>query len=93
MSSVVESLQGQVAANLSLLSPVDSAWQPTDFLPDLTGEDWAEQLGQFRDSAERLPDDLLVVLVGNMVTEEALPSYAISLERVARDPSGTSDTP
>jgi acyl-[acyl-carrier-protein] desaturase len=27
-----------------------------------------------------LPDVLLIVLVGNMVTEEALPNYAISLE-------------
>jgi acyl-[acyl-carrier-protein] desaturase len=91
--SMIESLQGHVEANLSLLTSVEQSWQPTDYLPDLTAEDWSEQLGRFRDTARRLPDELLVVLVGNMVTEEALPNYAISLERVAQDPTGTTDTP
>ena len=31
--------------------------------------------------------------MGNMVTEEALPNYAIALEHIAHDPSGTSDDP
>ena len=88
-----ESMQGFVADNLSLLAQVDQAWQPSDFLPDLTAEDWSEQLVQFRSTAQTLPDELLVVLVGNMVTEEALPSYAIRLEHVARDGTGTDDTP
>src|SRR5271154_1394618 len=74
---LIESLQEFVEQNLSLLSPVEEAWQPTDFLPDLTAEDWVEQLNQFRESARQLSDELLVVLVGNMVTEEALPSYAV----------------
>jgi acyl-[acyl-carrier-protein] desaturase len=89
----IESLQGFVGENLSLLLPVDQAWQPSDFLPDLTGDDWADQLTRFRESARCLPDDLLVVLVGNMVTEEALPNYSVSLEQIAQDPSGTTDTP
>jgi acyl-[acyl-carrier-protein] desaturase len=91
--SIIESLQDRVADHLSLLSPVENSWQPTDYLPDLTAGDWSEQLARFREAAGRLPDDLLVVLVGNMITEEALPSYAISLEHIARDPTGTSDTP
>ena len=90
---MIESLQGFVGENLSLLLPVDQAWQPSDFLPDLTGDDWADQLTRFRESARCLPDDLLVVLVGNMVTEEALPNYSVSLEQIADDPSGTTDTP
>jgi acyl-[acyl-carrier-protein] desaturase len=90
---MIESLQGFVGENLSLLLPVDQAWQPSDFLPDLTGDDWADQLTRFRESARCLPDDLLVVLVGNMVTEEALPNYSVSLEQIAKDPSGTTDTP
>jgi acyl-[acyl-carrier-protein] desaturase len=90
---LIDGLQGFVAENLSLLLPVDQIWQPTDYLPDLGAADWAEQLAQFRQTARMLPDDLLIVLVGNMVTEEALPNYAISLEHVARDPSGTTDTP
>jgi acyl-[acyl-carrier-protein] desaturase len=91
--SVIESLQGHVAIHLSLLTPVEQSWQPTDFLPDLTAEDWSGQLARFREAARQLPDDLLIVLVGNMVTEEALPNYAISLQHVAKDPTGTTDTP
>ena len=90
---VIESLQGFVEENLSLLAPVDQAWQPTDYLPDLTAEDWAEQVASFRASARNLSDELLVVLVGNMVTEEALPNYAVTLEHIAHDPTGTGDDP
>lgn len=90
---MMESLQDHVASHLSLLAPVDQSWQPTDYLPDLTAEDWSEQLARFREVARHLPDELLVVLVGNMVTEEALPNYAISLERIAKDASGMDDTP
>jgi acyl-[acyl-carrier-protein] desaturase len=90
---VVESLQGFVEENLSLLAPVDQAWQPTDFLPDLTNRDWTEQLTRFRETARQASDELLVVLVGNMVTEEALPNYAVSLEQIAKDPTGTGGEP
>ena len=89
---VFNSMQGFVGENLSLLLDIDQAWQPSDFLPDLTKEDWADNLREFRASAEGLPDDLLVVLVGNMVTEEALPSYAIRLEKVALDETGCDET-
>jgi len=89
----IESLEGHVAEHLSLLTPVDQIWQPTDYLPDLTGEDWSERLGEFREAARALPDELLVVLVGNMVTEEALPNYAVSLEHIARDPTGAGEDP
>ncbi|WP_422923914.1 acyl-ACP desaturase [Singulisphaera sp. PoT] len=75
-----------------MLTPVEQAWQPTDYLPDLAGEDWIEQLRAFRESATRLPEELLVVLVGNMVTEEALPNYAITLEHIVNDPFET-ETP
>ncbi len=89
---MIASLQGFVGENISLLAPVADAWQPTDCLPDLTGEDWAEQLARFRESALHVSDDLLVVLVGNMVTEEALPNYSISLEHIVKDPTGITDT-
>lgn len=91
--NAIEDLQGYVAGNLSLLAPVEHIWQPTDYLPDLTADDWPEQLHAFRRAARRLPEELLIVLVGNMVTEEALPNYAISLEHIVKDPTGTTDTP
>ena len=91
--NIIDATQEHVAGHLSLLTPVEQIWQPTDYLPDMAAEDWSEQLGWFREAARRLPDDLLIVLVGNMVTEEALPNYAISLEHIAKDPTGTNDTP
>lgn len=91
--TIIKGLQDYVSDQLSLLLPVDDAWQPTDYLPDLTADDWADRLARFRETARALPDELLVVLVGNMVTEEALPNYAISLERIAEDPTGAGEDP
>ena len=51
---LIENLEGFVEENLFLLAPVDQAWQPTDYLPDLTSDDWAENLAQFRESAQRV---------------------------------------
>jgi acyl-[acyl-carrier-protein] desaturase len=91
-AEVLAGLQGDVKQNLLLL-PVDEAWQPTDYLPDLTAEDWAERLRHFRQPACDLDDELLVVLVGGMITEEALPNYSVALNLLANDPTGTSDAP
>ncbi len=90
---IIKSLGGFVAENLDLLAPVERAWQPSDFLPDLSAEDWAGQVADFRASAAGLADDLLVILVGNMVTEEALPNYAVSLNHVVQDETGTGEAP
>ncbi|XP_025792037.1 LOW QUALITY PROTEIN: acyl-[acyl-carrier-protein] desaturase 4, chloroplastic-like [Panicum hallii] len=74
----IRSLNGWVAENmLPLLAPVESAWQPHDYLPRSSEEAgaFAEALAELRAAAACLPDDVLVCLVGNMVTEEALPTY------------------
>jgi acyl-[acyl-carrier-protein] desaturase len=89
---LLRSLKSDVADNL-LLSPIDEAWQPSDYLPDLSGEDWIVQLQKFKDDARQLDDELLVVLVADMITEEALPSYSIALNLLADDPTGTSESP
>ncbi len=86
-------MQDDVEANLRILGDVNTNWQPTDFLPDLTGEDWREQLASFREPAQEVSDEMLVVLVGDMVTEEALPSYSVSLNTLARDHEGDSPKP
>jgi acyl-[acyl-carrier-protein] desaturase len=90
---VLVGLRHVVAENLNLLTPVERAWQPTDFLPDLGAPDWPERLAAFREPATQLSDGVLVVLVGDMVTEEALPSYSVSLNLIAEDETGTSDEP
>jgi acyl-[acyl-carrier-protein] desaturase len=90
---VLRGMEGFVAENLSLLLPIEKAWQPTDYLPNLTGEDWREEVQKLREPAIGLSDEVLVVLVADMVTEEALPSYSVSLNNLAEDYEGTSDRP
>ena len=90
---VISAIEPAVASNLELLVPIDRAWQPTDYLPDLEAEDWREQVERFRHSATAISDELLVVLVGDMVTEEALPSYSVSLNGLVKDEEGTSPAP
>ncbi|KAL5998045.1 Stearoyl-[acyl-carrier-protein] 9-desaturase 7, chloroplastic [Asimina triloba] len=60
---------------LTLLKPVESSWQPQDFLPHPDSEGFFEQIRELRKRTEELPDDYLVCLVGDMITEEALPTY------------------
>ncbi|SDE50479.1 acyl-ACP desaturase [Ulvibacter litoralis] len=57
------------------LIPVEDIWQPTDLLPNLQGDDYMEKILQIREEAKELSYDFWVVLVGDMVTEEALPTY------------------
>lgn len=78
-----------------LLETGDAAWQPQDYLPDLTLDDFEEQIRDFRGKASCVPDDLLVVLIGDMVTEEALPTYQTLLNTFegCDDPTGTTDSP
>lgn len=90
---VLRAVNPAVSENLSLLLGVDDAWQPTDHLPDLTVDDWAERLQSFRSPTSGLTDEVLVVLVGDMVTEEALPSYSVALNTIAEDRTGTSPDP
>jgi len=93
---VIKSMEEFVAENLgSLLKPVEESWQPTDFLPDLSAANWKEQVMDFRNHAAELPDEVLVVLVGDMITEEALPTYQSWINRLrgVSDPTGASDSP
>jgi acyl-[acyl-carrier-protein] desaturase len=57
------------------LIPVEKIWQPSDLLPDGQGEEFFEEITQIREEAKELSYDFWVVLVGDMVTEEALPTY------------------
>ncbi len=80
---IINSLEGFVNQNINeLLRPVKESWQPNDYLPDMRSEEWHEELIKFRQIAKLLPDDLLVVLIGDMITEEALPTYQTWLNRL-----------
>ena len=57
------------------LIPVEKIWQPSDFLPNSESENFFEEVKELREIAKDLPYDFWVVLVGDTITEEALPTY------------------
>jgi acyl-[acyl-carrier-protein] desaturase len=57
------------------LRPIDSNWQPSDFLPDSMSENFLPDIKIIQDNARELPYDYLAVLIGDTITEEALPTY------------------
>lgn len=57
-----------------LISP-DKIWQPTDFLPDSSADDFLDQVTELRELSKDLPYDFWITLIGDTITEEALPSY------------------
>ncbi|GAA3751541.1 MULTISPECIES: acyl-ACP desaturase [Flavobacterium] len=57
------------------LIPVEKIWQPSDFLPNSQGENFFEEVKELREIAKELPYDFWVTLVGDTITEEALPTY------------------
>lgn len=57
------------------LKPIEENWQPADFLPDATQENFLDEVKLLRESARELSYDYVAVLVGDTITEEALPSY------------------
>ncbi|KAL8130570.1 hypothetical protein V2J09_019725 [Rumex salicifolius] len=75
---VLKSLEGWASEHmLPFLKPVEESWQPQDYLPDssLPSDEFAEEVRALQERTAELPDDYLVVLVGDMITEDALPTY------------------
>jgi acyl-[acyl-carrier-protein] desaturase len=80
----------------TLLVDVKNCWQPTDFLPNMQREDALDQVRHLRERTAAIPDEVIVSLVGNMITEEALPSYqtyfnlvpGVNTERDLTSPNG-----
>ncbi|KAL6616488.1 hypothetical protein ACP70R_038758 [Stipagrostis hirtigluma subsp. patula] len=95
-AEVFRSLEGWAARSLlPLLKPVEECWQPADFLPDSSDEMFEHEVAELRARAAGLPDDCFVVLVGDMVTEEALPTYQTMINTLdgVRDETGASACP
>ncbi len=84
-----------VEQQLKWLNPIDDNWQPSDFLPDLAADRWQDSIQALRDASAALSDELLVVLIGDTITEEALPSYQTMTNRHGGiiDQTGASDDP
>jgi acyl-[acyl-carrier-protein] desaturase len=73
------------------LKPVDTIWQPSDFLPDSSKDTFFAEIKELQESARELPYDLIAVLIGDTITEEALPTYESWLtmvDHVSKDEEG-----
>ncbi len=57
------------------LKPIDQIWQPADLLPDSSRDTFFDEIRDLQQSAEGLSYDLIAVLIGDTITEEALPTY------------------
>ncbi|MFY8009120.1 MAG: acyl-ACP desaturase [Flavobacterium sp.] len=57
------------------LIPVEKIWQPSDLLPNSEEDNFMEEVKELREIAKDLPYDFWVVMVGDTITEEALPTY------------------
>ncbi|KAI3675836.1 hypothetical protein L1987_85432 [Smallanthus sonchifolius] len=95
---VYKSLEPWVAESiLPFLKPTDKCWQPNDFLPNSSqsSDQFAAEVETLRELSANLPDDYLVVLVGNMITEDALPTYETFINTFdgVRDETAASASP
>jgi acyl-[acyl-carrier-protein] desaturase len=80
---VMTSLEGFVNDRIpELTMGEEDYWQPADLLPDLSRPGALEEISELQAHARDLSDDLLVVLIGDMITEEALPSYSMWIQQL-----------
>ncbi len=93
--AIIDELQKATAEQLPLLKAPADTWQPCELLPDLGKEGWQDEIEAFQKEAAEIPDEAIAVLVGNTITEEALPSYQTWLNRHMefRDETGTDISP
>ena len=57
-----------------LITP-EKVWQPTDFLPNSQSDTFLDEIKEIQELSKDLNDDFWTVLVGDTITEEALPTY------------------
>ncbi len=57
------------------LIPAEKIWQPTDFLPNSQKDTFIDEIKEIQELPKDLSDDFWIVLVGDTITEEALPTY------------------
>jgi acyl-[acyl-carrier-protein] desaturase len=71
-----------------LITP-EKIWQPTDFLPNSQKDTFMDEVQEIREISKELDDDFWVILVGDTITEEALPTYEswlLDLDGVSQHP-------
>lgn len=59
----------------TFLTKIDENWQPSDLLPVSDSPTFLADVKELQLECKELPYDYLAVLVGDIITEEALPTY------------------
>lgn len=73
---VIESIEKHVGQFIDeKMKTPETSWQPSDFIPNAADDDFADQVRVLQQGIAQVPDTVMVSLIGNMITEEALPSY------------------
>lgn len=89
---VMKHIEKYMLDNMSTyLKSIETNWQPADFLPDSSSEEFFGKVKEMQESAKGLSYDLIAVLIGDTITEEALPTYESWLsmvEGVSKDEEG-----
>ena len=57
------------------LKPIDENWQPADFLPKAETDTFFDEIKEIQELSKEMGYDLWAVLIGDTITEEALPTY------------------
>ena len=76
-----------------LIAP-EKIWQPTDFLPNPQSDSFIHEIEEIRELSKELDDDFWVCLIGDTITEEALPTYEswlVDVEGVSQHSEGGGD--
>jgi acyl-[acyl-carrier-protein] desaturase len=73
------------------LKPIEENWQPADLLPDAKNPNFFEEVKEIQALAQEMDYDLFAVLIGDTITEEALPTYESWLMCVDGVDSGNGD--
>ncbi|MEO6406630.1 MAG: acyl-ACP desaturase, partial [Ferruginibacter sp.] len=78
----------------SFLNSIETNWQPADLLPVSSAENFDIELKELRQECKELPYEYLAVLIGDLITEEALPTYQswlMNIDGISQlDPQGWS---
>jgi len=73
---VMQTLEKSMDTFLSkYLKPIEEIWQPQELLPDSNSPQFINEIQEIQELARELDNDLLTVLIGDTITEEALPTY------------------
>jgi len=76
-----------------LISP-EKIWQPSDFLPNPQSDNFLNEVKEIRELSKDLDDDFWICMIGDTITEEALPTYeswVLNIEGVSQTSNNGTD--